>query len=76
MLGKGHGGQSRKFRWNGFPEVPGSLGAILKQAGSSRYGKEDPGYLRRCLQMIFSTFFCLKFCKEDPGYLRRFFSNF
>jgi hypothetical protein len=30
--------------------------AILKQAGSSRYGKEDPGYLRRCLQMIFSTF--------------------
>ena len=50
--------------------------AILKQAGSSRYGKEDPGYLRRWVQMIFSTFFFLKFGKEDPGYLRRFFSNF
>ena len=50
--------------------------AILKQPGSSRYGKEDPGYLRRCLQMIFSTFFFIKFCKEDPEYLRRLFSNF
>ena len=50
--------------------------AILKHPGSSRFGKEDPGYLRRCLQVIFSTFFFLKFCKEDPGYLRRFFSNF
>ena len=38
--------------------------AILKQAGSSRYGKEDPGYLRRCLQMIFSTFFFLNFAKK------------
>ena len=38
-------------------------GAILKQAGSSWYGKDDPGYLSRCLQMIFSTFFFLKFCK-------------
>ena len=31
--------------------------AILKHPGSSRFGKEDPGYLRRCLQVIFSTFF-------------------
>ena len=50
--------------------------AILKHPGSSRFGKEDPGYLRRCLQVIFSTFFFLKLCKEDPGYLKRFFSNF
>ena len=33
------------------------LRAILKHSGSSRFGKEDPGYLRRCLQVIFSTFF-------------------
>ena len=38
--------------------------AILKQAGSSRYGKEDPGYLRRWVQMIFSTFFFLNLAKK------------
>ena len=41
-----------------------AITAILKQAGSSRYGKEDPGYLRRRLQMIFSTFFFLNFAKK------------
>ena len=38
--------------------------AILKHPGSSRFGKEDPGYLRRCLQVIFSTFFFLNFAKK------------
>ena len=38
--------------------------AILKHPGSSRFGKEDPGYLRRCLQVIFSTFFSLNFAKK------------
>ena len=33
MLGKGHGGLSRKFRWNGFPEVPGSLGGLETPEG-------------------------------------------
>ena len=50
--------------------------AILKRPRSSRLGEENPGYLRRCLQVIFSTFFFINFAKEDPGYLRRFFSNF
>ena len=31
--------------------------AILKHPGSSRFGKQEPGYLRRCLQVIFSTYF-------------------
>ena len=40
------------------------LRAILKHSGSSRFGKEDPGYLRRCLQVIFSTSFFLDFAKK------------
>ena len=44
--------------------------AILKHPGSSRFGKEGPGYLGRYLQVIFSKHFFLKSCKEDPKYLR------
>ena len=41
--------------------------AILKHPGSSWFGKEDPGYLRRCLQVIFRTFFFLKGkCTKRP----------
>ena len=49
---------------NHYGQTPLHLAAILKQAGSSRYGKEDPGYLRRWVQMIFSTFFFLNLVKK------------
>jgi hypothetical protein len=44
--------------------------AILEHSGSSRFCKEDPGYSRRFLQVIFSTLFFLSILQEDPGYLR------
>ena len=50
--------------------------AILKQAGSSRYSKEDPEYLRRCLQMIFSTFFFLNFAKKTQDIQGGFSATF
>ena len=44
--------------------VEAQMTAILKHPGSSRFGKQDTGYLRRCLQVIFSKFSFLKFAKK------------
>ena len=39
---------------------------VLKHSGSSRFCKEDPGYSRRFLQAIFSTFFFLSILQRRP----------
>jgi len=39
---------------------------VLKHSGFSRFCKEDPGYSRRFLQVIFCTFFFLSILQRRP----------